>query len=100
MAGAVGIPVDRCSGSELAMRLVAPISYIFFPFLFSSIIYFSHRSVRIKKVILQKLTGTHKNLGVDNFPDPVGHFRAPLAAILDFAGSAALHAVSERPLRR
>ena len=82
-----------------------------------------------------------KNLGVDTFPDPVGHssedghppkekecsdqkiylekvaknaqkargrhlsrprrpFWGPLAAILGFAGVAALQAVSERPLRR
>ena len=27
-----------------------------------------------------------KNLGLDPFPDPVGHFGAPLAAILIFAG--------------
>ena len=31
--------------------------------------------------------------GVDTFPDPVGHF-GPIAAILDFAGGAAVQAVS------
>ena len=32
---------------------------------------FSHRwSARIKKLILQKLAGVPKNLGVDTFPDP------------------------------
>ena len=25
----------------------------------------------------QKMTGARKNLGVDHFPDPVGHFEAP-----------------------
>ena len=37
-----------------------------------------------------------KNWGVD----PFGPFWAPQAAILDFAGGAALQAVSEGPLRR
>ena len=37
-----------------------------------------------------------KNQGVDTFPDPV---RQPFL-ILDFAGGAALQAVSEGPLRR
>ena len=41
-----------------------------------------------------------KKLGVDTFPDPVGKFRGKIAAILDFAGGAALQAVSECPLRR
>ena len=40
-----------------------------------------------------------KNLEVDSFPDPAAIW-GPLAAILDFAGGAALKAVSERPLRR
>ena len=31
----------------------------------------------IKKLILRKLMGAPKDLGVDPFPDPVGHFGAP-----------------------
>ena len=39
---------------------------------------FSHRqSARIKKLIWQKLTGAPNNLGLDTFPNPVGHFGAP-----------------------
>ena len=45
------------------------------PFFFSSVTTFSHkRSARIKKLILM---GTPKNLWVDLFSDPVGHFGAP-----------------------
>ena len=40
-----------------------------------------------------------KNLGVDTYPDPVGKFWDPLAAIFDFASGAALQAVSECPRR-
>ena len=41
-------------------------------------VYFSHRrSALIKKLIYLKLMGMPKNLGVDLFPDPVGHFGAP-----------------------
>ena len=52
---------------------------IYFSFLFLfPVVYFSHRrSARIKKLILRKLTGAPKNLGVDTFPDPVSHFGAP-----------------------
>ena len=48
----------------------------YFLFLFS-VVYFSHRrSALIKKLILRKLLRLPKNLGVDTFPDPVGHFGA------------------------
>ena len=56
LARAVGVPVGRHSGGRLATTLVATM---------------------IKKLILQKLTGEPKNLGVDPFPDPIGHFGAP-----------------------
>ena len=50
---------------------------VFFPFFFSSVATFSHRrSARIKKLILRKLLRMPINLGVDTFPDPVGHFGA------------------------
>ena len=51
--------------------------FLFFSFSFFSfpVVYFSHRrSARIKKLILKKLTGASKNLGVDTFPDPVSQF--------------------------
>ena len=49
-----------------------------FPPIFSSAAIFSHRrSARIKKLILQKMLRMPKNLGVNTFPDPVGHFGAP-----------------------
>ena len=55
---------------------------------FFSVTTFSHRrSAGIKKLILQKCLGTAINLGLEPFPDPVGHFVAPLAAIFDFAGN-------------
>ena len=41
-----------------------------------------------------------KKLGVDTFPDPVGHFGGPQAVILDFAGGAVLQAVSDCPQPR
>ena len=34
-------------------------------------------SARIKKLIKRKLTGAAKDLGVDHFQDPIGHFKAP-----------------------
>ena len=55
------------------------------------------RSAQIKKLILRTLTGAPKNLGVDPFPDPGSHFGEPLVAILEFAGSVTLLAVSECP---
>ena len=45
----------------------------------ASVVTFSHRrNALIKKPIQQKSTGAPKNLGVDQFPGPVGHFGAPL----------------------
>ena len=74
LARAYGVPVGRRSGSRLATTLKATKNDIFF----LSFFYFSHRrSARIKKLIWRKLTGAPQNLGVDPFPDPVGHFGAP-----------------------
>ena len=73
----------RSGGSLLAMTqwpLKTPFfSFSFFSFFsFFSVVYFSHRrSAWIKKLIQRKLTGAPQNLGVDPFPDPVGHFGAP-----------------------
>ena len=51
-------------------------SPLFFPRFFSIATFSHRRSAWIKKLIYQKLTGTPKNLKVDTFPDPVGHFGA------------------------
>ena len=55
----------------------ATIVIILFPFFFSSITFPHRRNAQIKKLILRKLLRKPKNLGVDTFPDPVGHFEAP-----------------------
>ena len=80
LARAVGVPVGQRSGGRQAITLVATITNIFFVFLpvFSSVIYFSHRrSAPIKKLIKQKMMGASKNLRLNPFPGPVGHFGAP-----------------------
>ena len=84
---AVSIQVGRRSGGRLAMTLVATISIItFFSFLFFPppspfppcfffAVYFSHRrNALFEKTGVQKLTEIPKNLMVDTFPDPIGHF--------------------------
>ena len=96
-------------GGRLAMTLVATISTVFFFFFFFSffslcffsVVYVSHRrSARIKKLISRKWLEMANNLGLDPFQDHIGHFGAPMTAILDFTGGAALQAVSECPRRR
>ena len=77
-----GVPAVRRSGSRLAMTLVANKNYIlcFFP-----VVYFSlRRSARIKTLIQRKLTEALKKLGVNPFPDPVGHFWTPWRAFWIF----------------
>ena len=73
---AVGVPVGRCAGDQLATTLVATKNVPRFPLVFSPPSQ-PFLSARIIKLILQKLTGAPKNLGEDTFPDPVGHFGAP-----------------------
>ena len=59
----------------------------FFFFFFFSVATFSHRrSALIQKFILRKLIRAPNNLGLDPFPDPVGHSVAPWRPFLDFAG--------------
>ena len=52
-----------------------------------------------KKTYLAKVDWSAKNLGLDtiHLSRPGRPFRGPLAAIWDFAGDAALQAVSECP---
>ena len=87
LARAVGIPVGPRSGGRLVMTLMATKKSLFFYLFFPSVATFSH-SARIKKLILQKLTGEPQNLGLDTSPDPVSHF-GPIVAILDCVCSAA-----------
>ena len=79
--GEIGTSGRRCSQSPLGGQLATSLvdryfhHYFFFPF---SVATFSHRrSAQIKKLILQKLMGAPRNLGVHHFPDPVGYFGAP-----------------------
>ena len=70
---------SRHSGGGLLAMMWWPLFLSVFPppgfFLVSSVAIYSHRrSAPIKKLIQQKLLRTSKNLGVDTFPDPVGHF--------------------------
>jgi len=89
----IGTSVWRSSRSAFRRLTGHYKCHYFHNFFFISIATFSHRrSARIKKLIKQKLIRTLQNLGVDTFPDPVGHFGAPVPAILDFAGGAALQA--------
>ena len=46
---------------------------LFFPHFYSLATFSHRRSARIKKLNQQKLTGVPKNLGMDTFPDSVGH---------------------------
>ena len=87
LARAIVIAGEPClSGGRLATTLVATIFIIiffffsrFFPrFFFFSVVTFSRRrSARIKKLIQRKWLEMANNLGLDPFPDPVGHFGAP-----------------------
>ena len=73
LARAVGVAVSR-----LATALVDCYFHrYFFPHHFPVATFSHRRSAQIKKLILSKLTGAPKNLGLDPFPDPVGHFGAP-----------------------
>ena len=95
-----GPKVSRRSGGQLAMTLVTTINDIISPPFFFSVFYFSHRRrARIKKHILRKLTGASKNMG-RHLSRPCRPFWGPLAAILDFAGSGVLRAVSKCPRNR
>ena len=82
----VGVPVGLAFGQSTGNDISGHYKRHSFLFtLFFSVVYFSHRrSDQIAKLILRKLSGATKNLEVDPFPGPVGHFVGPLAAILDF----------------
>ena len=62
---------------------------------------FSHRrSARIKKTYFAKIDRSSDKHWGNHLSRPRQPFWGPLAAILDFAGGAALQAVSECPQRR
>ena len=86
------------AGNDIVATIFIILFFCLFP-VFSPLTFSYRRSVRIQKLILRKLAGAPKNIGVGTFPDPVRHL-GPLAAILDLPGGAALQAVSECPLRR
>ena len=73
------VAFQRSGGRLVAMTYWPLFSSVFpLPLFFFSVATFSHRrSARIKNLIAQKLTAAPKNLGVNPFPDPVGHFAAP-----------------------
>ena len=64
------------------------------------VVYFSHRSAWVKKLFFAKLDGSAQKPRGKHISRPRQPFWGPLVSILDFAGGAALQAVSECPLRR
>ena len=87
LAGAVGVPVDRRSGSRLAMMLVAIENIFIFFLFFSSVVTFSLRtSVWVNKLILRHLSRPHRP------------FWGPLTAILGFEGGACGEGVPPAPI--
>ena len=99
LSWAVGVPVALRSGGRLATTLVAAINNIillpFFSYVASST--FLIEGVLGSKTYFAKVDGSaHKPKGW-HLLRPLGPFRAPLAAILDFAGGAVFQAVSQCP---
>ena len=79
----IGMSVRRSSRSGFGRSTGNDVSgrckrhYFPFPLPFFSVATFSHRrDAKIKKLILRKLLWIPENLGVDTFPDPIGHFGA------------------------
>ena len=74
----IGIPAKdeknpTSLGVTIAYPVWAPISLLM-PF-FSSVVNVSHRrTLQMKKCLLRKMFGPSKNLGIDPFPNSVGHF--------------------------
>ena len=74
----IGIPAKdeknpTSGGLTIADPVWAPISLLM-PF-FSSVVNVSHRrTLQMKKCLLRKMFGPSKNLGIDPFPNSVGHF--------------------------
>ena len=83
-AQAVGIPVSQHLGGQLATTSMAIIKEYPLP-----------SSPMLSTFLIERVLRS-KNLSSDPFQDPVGRFGPP-AAILDFADSAVLQAVSEYP---
>ena len=74
------------AGNDVVATIFIRIFLFFFPFFpfFFSVVTFSHRrSARIKKLIIQKLTGAPRGRHLSR---PRWPFWGPLAAILDFVG--------------
>ena len=82
VAGGEPVPPGSARRNDVSGLLFSPISFagtssVFFQFHFSVATFSHRRSARIKKLILRKLLKMANNLGLDPFPDPVGHFGAP-----------------------
>ena len=77
LARADGIAVGHHQAVDWQQRQWTAIFTVIFLSPFSVATFSNRRSARIKKLIQRKLTTAPKNLGLDPFSDPVGHFGAP-----------------------
>ena len=67
----------RSTGNDVVATISAIIFFFFFSFFFSVATFSHRRNARIKKLIQRKWLEMANNLGLDPFPDPIGHFGAP-----------------------
>ena len=70
------VTVRRSTGNNTSGPLFSPLFSIFSTF-FSSSQPFLIEEVLGSKNLVSESRREHKNLGVNHFPDPVGHFEAP-----------------------
>ena len=70
------VAVRQSTGNDISGPLFSPFFFIF-QFFFSVATFSYRRSARIQKLIWQKWLEMANNLGLDPFPEPVGHFGAP-----------------------
>ena len=73
----IGTSGDWPTGNDVSGPLFSPLFSIFFHSIFSVATFSHRRSAQIKKLLLRKLTGAPKNLGVDHFPTPSAILRPP-----------------------
>ena len=105
LARSCGVPAFRRStaGNDVVATIFIRIFFpplVFFPFFFLRRDLFSQKECSDQKTYLAKVDGNAQKPRGRHLSRPPLPFWGPLAAILDFAGGAALQAVSERPLRR
>ena len=93
----------RCSGGRLLAMMYWPLFSLVFSIFFPPVFFPPSRPFLIEGVLGSKNLFSEsclerpKNLGVDTFPDPVGHFGAPWGPYWILQ---ALQVVSECPLHR